>query len=824
VTDWEPSTDTEAALGEALRTGDQELYFRILARADLLLPVADDTPGRSSAGWGTWTTGGRTHVLAFTSVEAMRTCLAEHAGSARKVPYHDLAAAWPNQEWWLAINPGLAIEGYLPAWFVAQLARGDVRLPGRTMGARARVEAAAAARARGAAAIPLSELASSTTLSGASLAAGIAGRRAAAAAHAAEQPAPLNRPLGGRRGLLQPSDNGSAGAPSAAAPQPPAPPLVPHRRGEWSPVSPAGPAAPEQPSRYPAGPAAPEQPSRYPGAHTVPASPLRPAPPEFPAREAAQTRDAVPRDQPVRDQQQPLREQAPLDRASRDQAPLDRASREQAPLDRASRDQPARGQAPGDRGRQDPVPLSPLAPPPLPTIPLVPEPPPPLHTIPPANPLPPRNPATGQARAVSEPTVPLPRSLDRPVPAPGQIPPAPPSPLRRPEPLGQRGPVSEPAPPAPTASASVRAPLARGSEPANRPPAERTGRARVPAHAAAPDPAEESAEPDFAPDNDVEANLLSAASEGQTDAFLSTLLLARVLVPVPAGGSASILPGQPGFQWRREQVEGAPFVVVFTSKARLVEYLGAATEWVTVKFVQLIRAWPDESWSFAVNPGTPVGATLPGTQIRALASWAAEVGLSDEPSVAWEHVETRPTPVRQEPERPVAMQKPVAPAQVPYFLDRGYDRVSGFVHRASEAAHLTTLDELYAALGLTYPGSPFKESDDELYLLRWTAYRPNLYRIPYGGRDEAGMRAMQGWVIERPPFRGNGFAPGESSDVIAEFKVDSARLPHGAQMWRLNRGGETLVALLDADGPRWVPVDEGAADAEQDEPAPGGQP
>ena len=49
------------------------------------------------------------------------------------------------------------------------------------------------------------------------------------------------------------------------------------------------------------------------------------------------------------------------------------------------------------------------------------------------------------------------------------------------------------------------------------------------------------------------------------------------------------------------------------------------------------------------------------------------------------------------------------------------------------------------------------------------------------------MRAMEGWVIERAPFRGNGFAPGESSDVIAEFKVDSARLPHGAQLWRIGR-------------------------------------
>jgi hypothetical protein len=100
-----------------------------------------------------------------------------------------------------------------------------------------------------------------------------------------------------------------------------------------------------------------------------------------------------------------------------------------------------------------------------------------------------------------------------------------------------------------------------------------------------------------------------------------------------------------------------------------------------------------------------------------------------------------------------------------------------------------------------------------MFVLRWTAYRPNLYRIPYGGRDESGMRAMQGWMIERAPFRGNGFAPGESTDVIAEFKVDSARLPHGAQMWRVARDGtETLIALLDSDGPRWIPVGPERAD------------
>jgi hypothetical protein len=312
-------------------------------------------------------------------------------------------------------------------------------------------------------------------------------------------------------------------------------------------------------------------------------------------------------------------------------------------------------------------------------------------------------------------------------------------------------------------------------------------------------------QPDFEPANEVEAELLAAANDGQTDNFLSTLLLAKVMIPVPAGISTSIKPGEPGFVWRREQVDGQPYVVVFTSTERITEYLGAGVDTVSVKFIQLIGEWPDDSWSFAVNPGTPVGATLPGAQIRALATWATEVGLTDQPSVEYDEatavaVGTAVVPAN----RPVMMQKPVAPSQVSYYLERGYDRVSGFVQRANEVAHLATPEQLYQALGLGYAGSPFKAADEEVYVLRWTAHRPDLYRIPYGGRDEAGMTAMRGWVIERAPFRGNGFAPGESGEVIAEFKVDSARLPHGAQMWRMSREhGEKLIALLDADTPKW---------------------
>ncbi len=59
MSEWEPATDAEVAMRDALRTDDQESYFRILAGVDLLLPVsADALAGLAPLGWGTWSTGG----------------------------------------------------------------------------------------------------------------------------------------------------------------------------------------------------------------------------------------------------------------------------------------------------------------------------------------------------------------------------------------------------------------------------------------------------------------------------------------------------------------------------------------------------------------------------------------------------------------------------------------------------------------------------------------------------------------------------------------------------------------------------------------------
>jgi hypothetical protein len=321
----------------------------------------------------------------------------------------------------------------------------------------------------------------------------------------------------------------------------------------------------------------------------------------------------------------------------------------------------------------------------------------------------------------------------------------------------------------------------------------------------------------FAPANETEANLLAAAEENNTDSFLSTLLLARVILPVPISMPPGSRPRDKYFPWQIEETDGQRFVAVFTSPERMNEHgqerFGPETSSMSMRFIELIAAWPSENIAFTINPGSPVGATLPGSQIVALAAWAADVGLRDEPSaelvVAAKKNESVPSMgVAGAPTAGAAsaivMQRTVPPSQLPFYLERGYDRVSGFVNRASEVAHLTTPRALYRALGLVYNDSPFTEDDGDVHVLRWVAHRADLYRLPYGGQHEAGMRAMQGWVIERPPFRGNGFAPGDT-DVVAEFKVDSVRLPHGAQMWRLTRdGGEVMVASFDADAGKWV--------------------
>ncbi|MEU8259344.1 SseB family protein [Micromonospora sp. NPDC048999] len=875
MTGWEPATEAEVAMGDALRAQDQQLYFRILTRVDLLLPVAGESPaGRSSVGWGTWTSDGRTHILAFTSVTALRACLGDNAGPTRRVPYAELAAGWPNHEWWLAVNPGLPIEGYLPAWFVAQLFRGDVRLPGRTMGTRARLErVGTAAWVRGAGASDQGVTASPP-------AAAPTGRPPAASVPpaavppASVPPAPIPpahvAPVPVPHASVSPASvppaavsPGSGGRVSAVADEPSTVPISisaarPTVSGATGPAGP--PFAPTTDHR---GPDRPAPLDRQPGwaARTAFAGgaagraesgsdnlsgwldDLRRRPDEpDPFADNGRTgvangRSGEPPPPPARSFFEPASGRSSRRPSSLD--PAHRAGERAVPPSRL-----ARGGQPFPRRRplNEPVPEQPARPLGMDSGETTQA----LHHDAPARPFQPTS-----AASTEEATQALPRRRPLSADGPGadeRTHPTPKDPgngaLRSDEAEELPPSIAEPVSGPPTPQRGFKPIVIEGTvieardltgpeePPSIRPAVDPMFEAPEPAVSLFEVPAPEAAEPtvslfeapapepvpaDFAPANDVEEELLGAVGSGSTDGFLSTLLLARVLLPVAAGSALESRPGDPGFVWRTEQLDGETYVVVYTSPERLADRVDPPVDTVRVKFVQLIRRWPDESWSFAVNPGTPVGAKYPGEQVLALANWAAEVGLGDDPESEPEPpateadpvAETRPAAPPVDPSRPVTMQKAIAPSQLAYYLERGYDRVSGFVHRASELAHLSTPAQLYDALGLGHPDSPFGREAEEIYVLRWPAYRPSLYRIPYGGQNEAAMRAMEGWVIERPPFRGNGFAPGESTDVIAEFKVDSARLPHGAELCRIGAdGSDRVVAVLDTDTLLWRRVGE----------------
>src|SRR5690606_16072308 len=134
------------------------------------------------------------------------------------------------------------------------------------------------------------------------------------------------------------------------------------------------------------------------------------------------------------------------------------------------------------------------------------------------------------------------------------------------------------------------------------------------------------------------------------------------------------------------------------------------------------------------------------------------------------------------------------------------------VHRFQDVRELTTRASVIRCLGLVYEGSPFSAKTEELYVIRWRAVKPSLFRRPLGGIDEWSMGIIPGgWVIEKAPFPGSGYAPGEGP-VIPVFKIESQRLPHGAELYRIAADGrETRVAGYDADLRRWTVRLAGAA-------------
>ncbi len=317
---------------------------------------------------------------------------------------------------------------------------------------------------------------------------------------------------------------------------------------------------------------------------------------------------------------------------------------------------------------------------------------------------------------------------------------------------------------------------------------------------------------EFEPVNELEVRMAAALAAGDQEDYLRVLANAHLVLPADQHGMDPV--------WPTMINENRTFVAAYTSPAAMmVSTTGQFLRSRTISFHELVERWPDPRWSLVVDPGLPLAAHLPASLIHQMAG--GEFGALRTPAElpssggVGELDPVRPQPLSdwqpappegEDPDSdliPTVMQKVIPRSQVPFYLDKGYDWVAGYVHRWQDTAELETVSDMVANLGLNYPGSPFAETDESVYVLRWTAYRGELYRSPIGGVDETWL-PEGGWVVEYPPFTGTGHVP-DSRLAIPEYKIDSLRLPHQAEMWRISADGtHHFVGLYDADEQRWM--------------------
>lgn len=273
--------------------------------------------------------------------------------------------------------------------------------------------------------------------------------------------------------------------------------------------------------------------------------------------------------------------------------------------------------------------------------------------------------------------------------------------------------------------------------------------------------------------------MLEALRREDLTTYLRTLAGIELVLPmagVPTGGQVTFATLSQGEQ---------KFVATYTSPQAMVRATnGAFTSFRKSTLAELAEQWPNEDWWLAVDGGLAIGSNMGVDMVRRVAA-----GDYSPPNPAAQQAQPVVT-------RLAAMQKVIPHEHVQLYLGQGYDRVAGYVHRFDDVRELRTVPDIVQNLGLQYEGSPFSVDDEFLFVIRWNGYFAEQLRIPYGGQNEETVGAMPGgWVIEHPPFLGNGYVA-DSRLAIPEWKIDSCRLPHRAEMWRIAQNGEELFAAV----------------------------
>jgi hypothetical protein len=115
---------TESAINSGMEAGDNEAVLRALAMGIALLPQMPPEEGEErpegAIALPVIEQDGTQYIPVFTSETALQAAGAD-LGSAVRIPIAQLAANWPSDDLWLAVNPANETGLTLPAEVVRAL-------------------------------------------------------------------------------------------------------------------------------------------------------------------------------------------------------------------------------------------------------------------------------------------------------------------------------------------------------------------------------------------------------------------------------------------------------------------------------------------------------------------------------------------------------------------------------------------------------------------------------------------------------------------------------------------------------------------------------
>ncbi|WP_436522282.1 SseB family protein [Actinoplanes sp. HUAS TT8] len=124
---WEPANPVEEALLAAGLADDRQMFFQVVASADLYLPQMSGLDGPQR--FLTIHALGQVFLPVFTSARALAQQYGQAVDGYTLTNFAELSRKWPDPDWRLAINPGTPLDAYLSIESLMQAALGDLKVP-----------------------------------------------------------------------------------------------------------------------------------------------------------------------------------------------------------------------------------------------------------------------------------------------------------------------------------------------------------------------------------------------------------------------------------------------------------------------------------------------------------------------------------------------------------------------------------------------------------------------------------------------------------------------------------------------------------------------